>query len=400
MHVLVVHNRYRERGGEDVVVEHEVELLRSGGHQVTEYGRHNDEIEESAPLGTVLQALWSRRTTQEVASLIRDRRPDVVHVHNTFPLVSPSVYWAASRAGVPVVQTLHNFRLICPQGLLLREGRPCESCVGRLPLPAIRHACYRGSRAQTAVAAGVVMLHRGLGTWQGKVDRYIALSEFSRGRLIAGGLPAERIVVKPNSVPAPPALPTIPRTGLLFAGRLSAEKGLDTLARAAGGLPPGSVRVAGSGPLASALEGEPALQALGRLDRQTLQAEMARATALVLPSACYENAPLAVLEAFACGLPVIASRLGALAEIVDEGVTGLLFEAGSAEALHDRMRWALANVDAMRAMGQAARKRHAQRYTPQENLRCLIEIYEAVLPAARRPSGSIVTRSVPGEALP
>lgn len=384
MHVLVVHNRYRERGGEDVMVEHEVELLRSGGHEVSEYGRHNDEVDESAPLDTALQTLWSRRTTQEVASLIRARRPDVVHVHNTFPLVSPSVYWAASRAGVPVVQTLHNFRLICPQGLLLREGRPCESCVGRVPLPAIRHACYRGSRAQSAVATAAVVLHRGLGTWRGKVDRYIALSEFSRGRLIAGGLPAGRIVVKPNSVPAVPDQPARARSGLLFAGRLSAEKGLDTLVRAARGLPPGGVRVAGSGPMAAALAGEPALHALGRLEPSTLQAEMARAAALVLPSACYENAPLAVLEAFANGLPVIASRLGALAEIVEEGVTGLLFEPGDAQALQRKMVWAMGHPDAMGAMGAAARQRHARLYAPAENLRRLIGIYESVLPAGRR----------------
>jgi glycosyltransferase involved in cell wall biosynthesis len=383
MRVLVVHNRYRERGGEDVVVEHEVELLRSGGHEVTDYGRHNDEVAESAPLGMALQALWSRRTTQELASLIGECQPEVVHVHNTFPLVSPSVYWVAARAGVPVVQTLHNFRLICPQGLLLREGRPCESCVGRVPLPAVRHACYRGSRAQTAVAAAAVVLHRGLGTWRSKVDRYIALSEFSRGRLIAGGVPAERIVVKPNSVPAASDPLEGPRSGLLFAGRLSAEKGLDTLVRAAAGLPPGSVRVAGSGPMAAALAGVPALQPLGRLDRSALQAEMAGAAALVLPSACYENAPLAVLEAFACGLPVIASRLGALAEIVEDGVTGLLCEPGDAQALQQKMSWALSHHGAMRLMGAAARSQHARLYAPAENLRRLIGIYESVAPTGR-----------------
>lgn len=400
MHVLVVHNRYRERGGEDAVVEHEVGLLRSAGHEVTEYGRHNDEIEDSSPWGPAIQSFWSRRTTRDIDALIGRNRPDVVHVHNTFPLVSPSVFWAAARAGIPVVQTLHNFRLICPQGLLLREGRPCERCVGRMPLPAVRHACYRGSRAQTAVVAGVNLLHQGLGTWQRRVDCYIALSEFSRGRLVAGGLPPGRVVVKPNSVPGPDEVPEGPRQGLLFVGRLAPEKGLDTLVQAARDLLPGTVRVAGRGPLARILEGEPAVVPLGHLDRAALRAEMARATALVLPSACYENAPLAVLEAFACGLPVIASRLGALAEIVEDGVTGLLFDAGQAPALREKMAWALEHPGEMRAMGEAARLRHARSYAPQENLRRLVEIYEGVLPAAARAAARSVTRPVAREVLP
>lgn len=400
MHVLVVHNRYRERGGEDAVVEHEIGLLRSAGHEVTEYGRHNDEIEDSNPWGPAVQAFWSRRTTRDFDELIRRRMPDVVHAHNTFPLISPSVFWAAARAGIPVVQTLHNFRPICPQGLLLREGRPCESCVGRMPLPAVRHACYRGSRAQTALVAGVNLVHQSLGTWSRRVDRYIALSEFSRGRLLAGGLPAERVVVKPNSVPVPEGVPEGPRQGLLFVGRLSPEKGLDTLVQAASALLPGTVRVAGSGPMQRLLEGEPAVVPLGHLGRAALRTEMARATALVLPSACYENAPLAVLEAFACGLPVIASRLGALAEIVEDGVTGLLFEAGHSSALRERMVWALAHPEQMREMGEAARQRHARSYAPQENLRRLLEIYEGVLPAQARAGARSVPRPFTGEVLP
>jgi glycosyltransferase involved in cell wall biosynthesis len=383
MHVLVVHNRYRQRGGEDVVVEHEIALLRQAGHEVTEYARHNDEITAAAPWQASLGALWNPRTVRDFDDVLVLRRPDVVHVHNAFPLVSPAIYWAASRAGVPVVQTLHNFRLVCPQGLLLRDGKPCEDCVGRLPWRGVQHGCYRGSRAQTAVAAASVVLHRGLGTWTHKVDCYIALSEFSRQRFVAGGLPAERIVVKPNSVgePALGAAAEHQREGFLYAGRLAVEKGLETLVRAARGLPNAMIRVAGTGPLCASVVGEPALQALGYLDRLQLGEQMARSIALVMPGHCYENSPLAVLEAFAAGLPVIASRIGALAEVVQDGVTGMLVEPGDAQDLRSRLDWALAHPDRMTGMGKAARQQYLDRYTPGHNLRALTAIYRRVLPA-------------------
>jgi glycosyltransferase involved in cell wall biosynthesis len=379
MKVLVAHNAYQQRGGEDMVVEAEVALLRAHGHEVHQYGRHNDEVADIGRLALGAQTLWSARTTRELRALLAGWRPDIVHVHNSLPLISPSLHWACATAGVPVVQTLHNFRLACPQAMFLREGRVCESCLGRLPLPAVQHGCYRGSRAQSAVLAGMLVLHRGLGTWQHKVQAFVALNEFCRRKFIEAGLPAERLHVKPNFVEA--AAPAEgPREGLLF-GRLAEEKGVDTLAQALAENAQASrttpLRVAGTGPLAAVLQAAPGVQMLGALPLAEVQQQMARARALVLPSIWYENFPRTLVEAFAAGLPVIASRIGALAELVVDGQTGLLFEPGDAAALADRMRWAAANGPEMARMGARAREVFEAHYTPEQNHRQLMAIYAA-----------------------
>jgi glycosyltransferase involved in cell wall biosynthesis len=273
-----------------------------------------------------------------------------------------------------VVQTLHNFRLMCPQGMLLREGKVCEDCVGHLPMPAIWHACYQGQRPQTMVTAGMLMLHRALGTWQHKVQRFIALNDFCRNKFIQGGLPADRIVVKPNFVDLPSPNPGS-RTGLLFVGRLSPEKGVATLAAAARSLAANSLRVAGSGPDANLLVGLPAIAALGNLQVDQVMAEMVSASALVIPSLWYENFPRTLVEAMACGLPVLASRLGALAELVEDGVTGLLVEPGNAADWAAKMQWALDHPERMAAMGRNARAVYEHRYSAAVNYGQLMAIY-------------------------
>lgn len=383
MRVLIAHNAYQQRGGEDVVAEAEAELLRAHGHEVLLYSRHNDELAQMGRLEAAAGTLWSRRTAREVRALIAERRPDVVHVHNSFPLISPALHAAAHDAGVPVVQTLHNFRLLCPQAMLLREGRVCEDCVGRLPLPGVRHACYRGSRAQSGVLAGMLVLHRALGTWQTKVARYIALNAFCRDKFVEGGLPAARIVIKPNFVdlPRPPAQA---RQGLLYVGRLAPEKGIATLAQAAAKLPPGSLRIAGTGPELQHLQGLPAVTLLGALNGAQVADEMARAAALVMPSLWYENFPRTLVEAFACGLPVLASRLGALASLVEHGRTGWLVEPGDAAAWAQALRGALDDAPRLAAMGEAARALYEREYTAEANHRMLLAIYEEAIAERRR----------------
>jgi len=381
--VLLVHNAYQHRGGEDTVVESELALLRAHGHVVEAYTRSNDDVGGMSSLALVRQTLWSSRTMREIGVLIDRFRPDVIHAHNTFPLISPSLYWVAARAGVPVVQTLHNFRLMCLNALFLREGKVCEDCMGRLPWRGVARACYRGSRPASAVLAGMLTLHRGLGTYRNKVARYIALNGFCRDKFIEGGLPAERVVVKPNFVdwdegrllPGPSPEGEGEKQGLLFVGRLSVEKGIRTLAQAMQRLPGTTLRVAGDGPEAACLDGVPGIVHLGSLTSEAVRGEMKRALALVVPSIWYETFGMVAIEAFASATPVIASRIGSLAALVREGHTGLLFEPGNARDLADKLAWALAHPDEMAAMGRNARARYETEFSPKVNYRRLMEIY-------------------------
>lgn len=386
MKILVVHNAYRERGGEDAVVEAETALLRRHGHEVLEYRRDNREIDAMAALPLAAQTIWSRRTLRELGALFARQRPEVVHLHNSFPLISPSVCAAAARAGVPLVQTLHNYRLACPQAMFLRDGRPCEDCLGRAPWPAVRHACYRGSRAQTLVLVTMQQVHRGLNTWQRHVARWIALSAFSRGKFIAAGLPAERIAVLPNFAEAPDAPAAPGRSGLLFVGRLSREKGLAVMAEALRLAPDLTVDVIGDGPDAALLSATPHARCLGAQPPARVMLAMQQAQALVLPSLVYENSPRVLIEAAAAGLPVVASRLGAMAELVEAGRNGWLVPAGDASALAATMREALADPAEASRRGREARAGYEARHTPAAHHDALLALYRTVIaeqPAAQ-----------------
>lgn len=380
MRILVVHNRYQHAGGEDSVAASEIELLRTYGHEVELYGRDNHEIDGMSRVGLLGQTLWSRESAAALRERMASFRPDVVHVHNTFPLISPSVYWAANAAGVPVVQTLHNFRLMCPQAMYLRNGRVCESCAGAVPWRSVVHGCYRGSRVQSAVLSSMLMLHRGLGTYQHKVTRYIALNDFCRRKFIEAGLPAERIVIKPNFVDFSPPPPR-ERQGFLYVGRLSAEKGVDVLASAFASNPALSLRVAGDGPERFRLEGMPGIALCGGLSGDQVREEMSRAMALVMPSIWYENFPRVLVEAMGCGLPVIASRIGALAELIQDGETGILFTPGDSDDLARKLAWAAANPDKLGLMGARARAEYEARYTAGQNYAQLIQIYTDAIAA-------------------
>ena len=386
LRVMMVHNAYRQAGGEDGVVAAELALLRSHGHEVHELRRHNAELASMGALAAAGQAVWSVSSKAQARELIDVTRPDVVHVHNTFSLISPSVYWACAQAGVPVVQTLHNFRIACPQAMLLREGKVCEECIGRMPWPAVVHGCNPGSRGRTLAMLGMIGVHRAIGTWQHKVTRYIALNEFCRDKFIQAGLPAHKIVVKPNFVAAGP-VPRGPRSGVLFVGRLAPEKGIEVLGEAWRTLvhraPALALRVAGSGPEERRLHMHHGVTMLGALGQAEVRTEMQRAQVLVLPSIWYENFPLTLVEAYAAGLPVIASRIGALAELVEHGETGLLFEPGDARGLADALEWACRNPAAMLAMGANARALYEARYTPDINYAQTLAVYRSAIDEAK-----------------
>jgi glycosyltransferase involved in cell wall biosynthesis len=382
LRILVVHNRYQLAGGEDAVVDAEIELLRRNGHAVEAYLRDNRELRDMNAFNAFAQSLWSRRTGDDLAAVAREFRPDVIHAHNTFALVSPSVYWQASRMGVPVVQTLHNFRLLCVQAMFLYDNKVCEDCLGRLPWRGVARKCYRDSGLQSAAVATMLGMHRALGTYRHKVTRYIALNEFCRRKFIEGGLPASRIAVKPNfvDIERPPARV---RSGGLYVGRLAAEKGIDVLIGAVPKLPRVSLDVIGTGPESRKLEAVPQINRLGWLQPDDIYERMRRAAYLVMPSIWYENFPRTLLEAFANGLPVIASRLGALSELIEHGRTGLLFEPGSADDLARHLAWAESFPQKMRVMGENARAVYEARFTPRENYGQLMAIYEEALAAVR-----------------
>jgi glycosyltransferase involved in cell wall biosynthesis len=373
MHILFVHNAYQQRGGEDSVVQAEIDLLRHYGHEVVLYRRDNREIDDRSRASVARDTVWSRQAGHELAALAKSFQPDVVHLHNTFPLISPSAYWALAALGKPMVQTLHNFRLLCLKADFLRHGRVCEDCLGRFPWRGVWHRCYRDSAAASATLAAMLAVHRGLGTFQCKVTRFIALNDYSRRKFIAGGLPAQRIVIKPHFVDVAPA-PAPDRHGGLFVGRLSPGKGVTVLLEALRHRPEATLTLVGTGPLESALRGHPRVHVQGWQAPRAVYAHMHRAAYLVVPSRS-ESFGLVVLEAFACGLPVIASRLGALAELIVDGRTGLLFEPGSANALAERIAWAEAHPEAMRAMGLAARAEYEAKYTPEKNYWQLMTIY-------------------------
>lgn len=378
----MVHNFYQNAGGEDAVFAAESALLRQHGHEVIPYTEDNRQAGGESPWVAGAEAVWSRRSQRGLGRMLEENRPDVVHFHNTFLRISPAAYYSCQEHGVPVVQTLHNYRPLCPAATFFRDGHVCEDCLGKtLAFPAVVHGCWRGSRAQSVAPAAMVSVHRALGTWKKQVDLYVALSGFSRAKFIAGGFPADKIAVKPNFVLPDPGEGPGDGGFVLFAGRLSAEKGVPTLLHAwkrlAGRIP---LVMAGDGPLAGlvqqATRDDPAVRWLGALPHAQVLELMGQALFLVFPSECYENFPHVLVEAFARGRPVLATDLGAAAEIVEEGRTGLHFHAGDAASLAEKAAWAWQHPAEIAEMGRQARSEYEQKYTAEENYRQLMDLYE------------------------
>jgi glycosyltransferase involved in cell wall biosynthesis len=383
--VLLCHNYYQQPGGEDQVYADEAWLLQRGGHEVIRFEQHNDVLKEKRAWDAAKTTFWSRESYQALRRLVATHRPDVAHFHNTFPLISPSGYQAVREAGIPVVQTLHNFRLICPGALLMRSGAPCERCVTkRFAWPGIVHGCYRESRKATAVTAAAMSWHGVRGTWRNCVDRFIATTQQARALFVSGGLPEEKLAVKPNFVRPDPGRFSGPRQGAIFVGRLSPEKGIETLLEAwqrLGDRIP--LRIVGDGPLRDevlqAQRSHPGIEWLGRLPFDQVLEQIGAAKALLFPSLLYETFGRTMIEAFATGTPVIASDLGAMRELVADEVTGLRFLVGDAAALVAQIDRLWADEILWERLSEGARREFERHYTADRNLQLLQEIYEQAI---------------------
>jgi len=389
MKILIVHNFYQQPGGEDVVVRQERQLLERAGHKVVLYQRSNWETESFSglrQLALVPRTVWSSSSKREFAELLRIEKPDLVHIHNTFIMISPSIFSACREAGVPVVHTLHNYRLLCPGATFFRNGKICEECVDHSLLRSIQHACYRDSRPATATVALMLGVHRKLHTWDRDVDCLIALTQFARQKFLQQGFPAERLFVKPNFIDPDPGPGTGARDYVLFAGRLTPEKRISTVLVAfkllRDRIP---LMVIGGGPQRLQLENEAREYGLtnvtfrGQLSReQTLEA-MHNARFQIFSSEWYETFGLIIAESFACGNPVICSRLGAMQEIVQDGRTGLHFNPGDSQDLADKVNRLWNNPGLVRDLGAQARLEYEGKYTAERNYPLLMDIYERAL---------------------
>lgn len=385
MKIFVVHNYYQQLGGEDRVFAAETSLLEAKRHQVIRYTIHNDAITHMDSLQLARATVWNQEIYRELRQLLRQEKPHVVHFHNSFPLISPSAYYAARAENLPVVQTLHNYRLLCPSAVLFRRGRVCEDCLGNfVPWSGIVHACYRENRAATGMVSAMLTLHRGLKTWTETVDRYIALSEFSRQKFIQGGLPADKISLKPNFVY--PNLSPGQGNGeyALFVGRLAPEKGIETLLSAWEKLQ-GKCRlkIVGDGPLQEsviqAMAQMPEIEWLGWRSAEAVDELMGAAKVLLFPSEWYETFGRVVVEAFAKGTPVLAADIGGVAELVESGRTGLRFRPGDAEDLALKLEWCLNHPTEMAQMRRNARVEFETKYTAEQNYQMLMSIYSEVV---------------------
>jgi glycosyltransferase involved in cell wall biosynthesis len=391
--VLLGHNTYQWPGGEDVAVDLDERLLTSRGHEVVRYVRDNDEIASYGPgerMRFAVDTVWSRRSRRDVAALLAVEKPDIAHFHNSFPLISPSAFAACRDAGVPVVLTVQNYRVACANAFLFRDGGVCEDCLHRtIKWPAVVHACYHESRPQSAVVAGMLAFHKVLKLWPRLVDAFIVVSGFGRDKLVEAGLPAKKVLVRANFSDRDPGDRPPGRDDgyALFVGRLSPEKGLATLLDAAELVPDVPFRVAGDGPLRAFVEAGaarcPNIELLGHRDRAGVFELMRGARVLVFPSLWYEHYPYVLLEAFASGLPVVSSALGAMNEIVGERGLGLTFPAGDAGQLADRLRWAWDHADDISIMGRAARASFEECNTAGPAYQRLMEIYDFATTSAR-----------------
>jgi len=388
MKILVVHNSYSEPGGEDEVVNSEVRLLESLGHKVILYKRSNKEIADFSFFKKLhilsREIIWSQETYNQIKKLIAEEKPDLAHIHNIYILISPSIYQALDDSGIPIVQTLHNYRLICPGGIFYRSGKICEKCISGKLIYSIIHCCWRGSFWLTLALSKALGSPGRRRTFHDKISTYIVLSEFSKEKFQKAGLPSEKIFVKPNFVDSDNrAQRSSFDNFVLFVGRLSDYKGILTLVEVFKNLPKFRLKIVGDGPLRGKLTQEIAkivnIDLLGRLSYQDTQASIKRAVFVVFPSECYESTPRVVIESLSYGVPVLVSDIGFKGGDVEKEGIGLKFEHGNSNDLMLKVKQLMGNREQLKEMGKAAFKVYKEKYTPQRDYELLMDIYEKAI---------------------
>ncbi|MGK0701216.1 glycosyltransferase family 4 protein [Priestia flexa] len=388
MKILVIHNYYQISGGEDRVLEEEVKLLTSNGVEVVKYFISNKEVNLKGPVNKIklgINTVWSKQKYKEIKSLIKKVNPDLVHLHNTFPLLSPSVYYACKFMGKPVVQTLHNYRLGCPGAMLLRNNEICEKCISGSLLNSVKYGCYRNSRVQTIPLSTMLYTHRFLNTWNNKVDKYIALTNFAKEKFIEIGLNKDKITVKPNFMEQHTEGRLKKDDEITFVGRISKEKGLHLLLAAwskVGSEVNTKLNVIGDGPLRKELEGKyqhlSNVNFLGKLDSTAVLSYMSKSKYIIVPSIWYEGFPMTIIESYSVNTPVISSNIGSLKEVVINEITGFHFENNNINSLENTLKKALKYSDYDK-LQRNIKEQYEKKYTPNANFKMLINIYEEVV---------------------
>ncbi len=386
MKIIVAHNYYQQRGGECLSFEANASLLEDRGHEVHRFTLNNDDIDQQSRVKVAVQTIWNASTRRKLASMVQEVRPAIVHFTNTFPKISPSVYSVARHLGAAVIQDLRNYRLVCAAFNFLRDGKICEDCLGRsIAVPAIRHRCYRGSLPGSVVVASMQAVHHALGTWRSQIDLFMTPSEFAKSKYVQAGFERHRIRAKPNFIDSVPEVGEGNGDYAIFIGRLSPEKGVELLLDAWQKLrSPLKLLFVGDGEqneiVASAARLDPRIQAVGWKSHDELLELIGDARLLIMPSLWYETFGRTIIEAYAKGCPVIASRLGSMQELVLEGVTGFCFEAGNSDDLVRAVQKICSQSEEERAaMRCAAHDEFLKRYTANENYKMLMEAYQSAL---------------------
>ena len=389
MRILLVHCYYRSSApsGEDSVYRNERKLLEDNGFQVICYEKYNDNLNNISSFKKMLAGtkfIWSASAYTELSEIIQKHKPDVAHFHNIFPQISTSAYAACKKLGVPVVQTLHNYRYICPSGLLQRNNIPCEKCIHGSLINSLIYKCYRGSIFATLPMAIMILFNNLMGNFKNNVDRYIALTNFSKSKFIASGFPADKFSIKPNFVDFIENTQPVLGDYVVFVGRLTQEKGVATLIEACKVLKHIPVKILGDGELRAKLETTCIqfgldVEFLGNQPKNIVMDTVRNSRFLVIPSEWYEGFPVVVVEAYACGKPVLGSKIGSLDEIIIENVTGRKFKAGSPSSLAKTIEGMWSDTDMLKVMSENAQKIFDTEYNPAANLKSLLCIYIDVI---------------------